>query len=165
MAYTDNTFVCNFFVQLKNELLPHDFKSNFTSRLEMRWQMDKEIVTSQSLMDDLSTYNTNLVLASGDWKFKVIKHDQIIVLTTQITELKTEFNETKAAKNAITPAPAPPPLIALPSLIAPLSCLCPAGCQVASHHNNTSHLTAPPTQVEPSPLVALLSCLSSTLAG
>jgi hypothetical protein len=53
----------------------------------------------------------------------------------------------------------------LPSLIAPLSCLCPAGCQVASHHNNTSHLTAPPTQVEPSPLVALLSCLSSTLAG
>ena len=82
MAYTDNGFVCNFFVQLKNELLPHDFKSDFTSRLEMRWQMDKEIVTSQSLMDDLSMYNTNLVLASGDWKSKVIKHAQIIVLTS-----------------------------------------------------------------------------------
>ncbi len=105
MAYTDNTFVCNIFVQLKNELLPHDFKSEFTS-LKRRWQMDKEIVTSQPLMDNASMYYTNLV-ASGDWKSEVNKHAQIIALTTQITELKKEFNETKAAKNAITPAPVP----------------------------------------------------------
>ncbi len=57
MAYRDDAFVCDIFVQLKNELLPHDFKSEFTS-LERRWQMDKEIITSQSLMDNASTYYT-----------------------------------------------------------------------------------------------------------
>ncbi len=78
-AYTDQAVVRDIFVQLKNELLPHDFKSEFTS-LERYWQMGKEIVTSQSLMDDASTYYTNMV-ASG--------------------RLKKEFNKTKAAKNAI----------------------------------------------------------------
>jgi hypothetical protein len=47
------------------------------------------------------------MVASGDWKSEVNKHAQIIALTTQITELKKEFNETKAVKYAITPAPAP----------------------------------------------------------
>jgi hypothetical protein len=88
-------------------MLPHDFKSEFTS-LERRWQMDKEIVTSQLLMDDASTYYTNMV-ASGDWKSEVSKHSQIIALTTQITELKKEFNEVKAAKNIIpTPSGSTP---------------------------------------------------------
>ncbi len=32
--------------------------------------MDKEIITSQSLMDDASTYYTNMV-ASRDWKIEV----------------------------------------------------------------------------------------------
>ncbi len=105
MAYMGDAFVRDIFVQLKNELLPHDFKSEFTS-LERCWQMDKEIVTSQSLMDNASMYYTNLV-ASGDWKSEVNKHAQIIALTTQITELKKEFNETKAAKNAITLASVP----------------------------------------------------------
>jgi hypothetical protein len=59
MAYTDQAFVRNIFVQLRNELLPHDFTSEFTS-LKRRWQMDKEIVTSQSLVDDASTYYTNV---------------------------------------------------------------------------------------------------------
>jgi hypothetical protein len=54
MAYTDDAFVHDIFVQLKNEVLPHNFKSEFTS-LERCWQMYKEIVTSQSLMDDAST--------------------------------------------------------------------------------------------------------------
>jgi hypothetical protein len=44
-------------------------------------------------MDDASTYYANMV-ASGSWKSKVNKHAQIIALTTQITELKKEFNET-----------------------------------------------------------------------
>ncbi len=47
MAHMDQAFVRNIFVQLK--------KSEFTS-LERRWQMDKDIVTSQSLMDGVSTY-------------------------------------------------------------------------------------------------------------
>jgi hypothetical protein len=106
-AYTDEAFVRDIFVQVKNETLPHDFKSEFTS-LERRWQMDKEIVTSQSLMDDASTYYTNMV-ASGDWKSEVSKHSQIIALTTQIMELKKEFNEVKAAKNIIpTPSGSTP---------------------------------------------------------
>ena len=104
-AYTDEAFVRDIFVQIKNELLPHDFKSEFTS-LERRWQMNKEIVTSQSLMDDASTYYTNMV-ASGDWKSEVSKHAQIIALTTQITELKKEFNEVKAAKNITPSIPTP----------------------------------------------------------
>ena len=103
MAYTDQAFVRDIFVQLKNELLPHDFTSEFTS-LKRRWQMDKEIVASQSLVDDASTYYTNMV-ASGSWKSEVNKHAQITALTTQITELKKEFNETIAAKTAIPAAP------------------------------------------------------------
>jgi hypothetical protein len=64
LAYTDNAFVCNNFAQLKNKMLPHDFRSEFTSHKRC-WQMDKEKVSSQSLMDEASTYYTNLV-ASGN---------------------------------------------------------------------------------------------------
>jgi hypothetical protein len=67
--------------------------------------MDKEIVTSQSLMDDASTYYTNLV-ASGDWKTKISKHTQIIALITQISELKKEVNQVNTLTNTFTPTPA-----------------------------------------------------------
>jgi hypothetical protein len=63
MAYMDDTFVCDIFLQLKDESLPLEFNTEFTS-LEWCWQMDKEIVTPQSLMDEAGTYFTNLV-ASG----------------------------------------------------------------------------------------------------
>jgi hypothetical protein len=53
-------------------------------------------------MDDASTYYTNLV-ASGDWKTKTSKHSQIIVLTTQISELKKEVSQVKALINTFTP--------------------------------------------------------------
>jgi hypothetical protein len=59
-AYTDDAFVHDLFLQLKDESLTSDFKHEFTS-LKRRWQMDKEIVTLQSLMDDAGTYYTNLV--------------------------------------------------------------------------------------------------------
>jgi hypothetical protein len=65
MAYTDDAFVRDIFLQLKDEALLLKFKNEFTS-LEWHWQMDKEIVTSQSLMDKAGTYFTNLV-ASGSW--------------------------------------------------------------------------------------------------
>ena len=68
MAYTDDAFVRDIFIQLRDEALPTDFKHEFTS-LERRWQMDKEIVTPQSLMDDAGTYYTNLV-GSGSWKLE-----------------------------------------------------------------------------------------------
>jgi hypothetical protein len=104
MANTDNAFVHNIFVQPKNEFLPYNLRSEFTF-LERRWQMNKKIVTSQTLMDDASTYYPNKV-ASGDWKTEVNKHTQIIALTTQISELKKEFHQTKASNNTFTPASA-----------------------------------------------------------
>ncbi len=93
MAYMDDTFVCDIFLQLKDESLPLEFNTEFTS-LEWCWQMDKEIVTPQSLMDEAGTYFTNLV-ASGSQKAEVSKHSQIIPLTTQISELKNEFSKVK----------------------------------------------------------------------
>ncbi len=104
LVYTDDAFVRDIFAQLKNETLPHNFKTEFTS-LERQWQLDKEKVSSQLLMDDASTYYTNLV-ASGAWKTEVSKHAQIIVLTTQILELKKEVSQVKASATSITPAPA-----------------------------------------------------------
>jgi hypothetical protein len=82
LAYTDDAFVCDIFAQFKNKMLPHNFRSEFTP-LKRCWQMDKEKVSSQSLMNDKSTYYTNLV-ASGDWKTEINKHAQIMALTTQI---------------------------------------------------------------------------------
>jgi hypothetical protein len=104
LAYTNDASVHEFFVQLMNEILPHDFKSKFTS-LERCWQMDKEIVISQSLVDDSSTCHTNLVV-SGNWKTEVSNHAQIIALTTQILEFKKEGSQIKASANTFTPAPA-----------------------------------------------------------
>jgi hypothetical protein len=88
-AYTDDAFVRDLFLQLKDESLPSDFKHKFTA-LERPWQMDKEIVTPQSLMDDAGTYYTNL-MGLGSWKLETGKHLQIIALTTQILELKTKI--------------------------------------------------------------------------
>ncbi len=89
LAYTDDAFVCDLFLQLKDESLPSDFKHEFTA-LECYWQMDKEIFTPQSLMDDAGTYYTNLV-GSGSWKLELTKHAQIISLTTQLSKRKTEM--------------------------------------------------------------------------
>jgi hypothetical protein len=46
------------------------------------------------------------MVASRDWKTEVDKHTQIIALTTQISELKKEFNQAKALNNTFTPASA-----------------------------------------------------------
>jgi hypothetical protein len=58
--------------------------------------VDKEKVTSQSLLANVSSYYTNLV-ASGDWKLEINKHKQIIALTTQISELKTAMSQVKTS--------------------------------------------------------------------
>ncbi len=49
-------------------------------------------------MEDAGSYYTNMV-ASSDWKLEVGKNAQIIALTTQISELKTAFNQTKIDKS------------------------------------------------------------------
>jgi hypothetical protein len=89
LDYMDAAFVWDLFIQLKDEYLPLDFKYEFTA-LERRWQMVKEIVTPQSLMDDAGTYYTNLI-GLGSWKMESTKHAQIIALTTRLSKLKMEI--------------------------------------------------------------------------
>ncbi len=94
-AYTDDSLIRDLFQVFEHDSFPSDFKSEFTS-LEGCLQMDKEKVTSQSLMADTSSYYTNLV-ASGDWKLEINKHAQIIALTTQISELKMAMSQVKTS--------------------------------------------------------------------
>jgi hypothetical protein len=47
-------------------------------------------------MANASSYYTNLV-ESGDWKLEINKHVQIIALTTQILELKSEISQVKTS--------------------------------------------------------------------
>jgi hypothetical protein len=88
-TYMDDAFVQDLFIQLKDESLPLDFKHKFTA-LKHSWQMDKEIVTPQSLMDDAGTNYTNLI-GLGSWKMESAKHAQIIALITQLSKLKMEI--------------------------------------------------------------------------
>jgi hypothetical protein len=94
-AYMDDSLVCNLFQAFKHDSLPLDFNSEFTS-LERCWQMDKEEVTSQSLMADARSYYTNLV-ASGNLKLEINKHAQIFALTTQTFELKMAMSQVKTS--------------------------------------------------------------------
>jgi len=59
--------------------------------------MNKSPVTSQELIDDASAYFINLK-NTGAWKIEISRNSQIIALTTQLTELKTEFAASKASK-------------------------------------------------------------------
>ena len=88
-AYTDDLFIWDIFLQVKHESPSPDFRLKF-ARQETHWMMNKVCVTSQSLIDDALTYYVNLK-NMGAWKIKLAHNSQIIVLTTQISELKTEF--------------------------------------------------------------------------
>ena len=59
--------------------------------------MNKSIVTSQELMNDASAYFVNLK-NTGSWKIELSRSSQIVALTTQLTELKTEFDKLSASK-------------------------------------------------------------------
>jgi hypothetical protein len=52
--------------------------------------MNKPFIPSQDLIDKASAYYTNLK-NTGTWKIKLTKNSQIIALTTQLSELKTEI--------------------------------------------------------------------------
>jgi hypothetical protein len=95
-AYTEDAFIRDIFLQLKNDRLPAEFRLEFSGQ-ETRWLMNKSPVTSQELMDDASAYFINLK-NTGAWKIEISSNSQIIALTTQLTELKTEFAASKASK-------------------------------------------------------------------
>ena len=95
-AYTEDSFIRDIFLQLKHESLPSDFRLEF-ARQETRWMMNKSRVTSQSLIDDASAYFVNLK-NTGAWKTELSRNSQIIALTTQLSELKTEFSKLSTSK-------------------------------------------------------------------
>ena len=61
--------------------------------------MNKEQVTSRSLMDDAAAYYVNLK-NTGSWKTEMSRNSQLIALTTQLTELKTEMGKLSSNKAA-----------------------------------------------------------------
>jgi hypothetical protein len=96
MAYTDEAFLCIIFLQLKHESLPAEFRLEFSLQ-ETRWMMNKEQVTLRSLMDDAAAYYVNLK-NTGSWKTELSRNSQLIALTTQLTELKTEMGKLSSTK-------------------------------------------------------------------
>ena len=104
-AYTEDAFIWDIFLQLKQESLPAEFRIKF-GRQETRWMMNKAKITSVSLMDDASAYFVNLK-NTGNWKTEISRNTQIIALTTQITALDTKVTKLSSAK-APTGHPATP---------------------------------------------------------
>ncbi len=71
--------------------------------------MNKARVTSQTLIDDALAYYVNLK-NTGAWRIKLSRNTQIIALTIQLSELKTEMTKLSDAKiplkqNENTPPP------------------------------------------------------------
>jgi hypothetical protein len=81
--------VQDLFKQLKGEQLPSAFCSEF-ERAEVKWLMNRENYTAESLMTESSLFCLNLK-SSGCWKIETNKHQQIIALTTQLNEMETKL--------------------------------------------------------------------------
>jgi hypothetical protein len=90
-AYTDDQFVRDIFKELKGEQLPSAFRLEF-ERAEVKWLMNRENYTSESLMAEASLFSLNLK-SSGGWKIETNKHQQIIALTTQLHEMENKLAE------------------------------------------------------------------------
>ncbi len=95
-AYTEDAFICDIFVQLKQESLPAEFWIEF-GRQETRWMMNKTKITSSKLMEKAAGYYLNLKL-TGAWKTEISKHSQIIALTTQISKMRSKLSKLAIAK-------------------------------------------------------------------
>jgi hypothetical protein len=77
------------FKQLKGEQLPSAFCLEFECA-EVKWLMNRENYTAESLMTESSLFCLNLK-SSGGWKIETNKHQQIIALTTQLNEMETKL--------------------------------------------------------------------------
>jgi hypothetical protein len=95
-AYTEDAFIRDIFLQLKQESLPAEFRIEF-GRKETRWMMNKAKITSDLLMDDASAYYVNLK-NTGNWKTEISRNTQIIALTTQISALETKVTKLSQVK-------------------------------------------------------------------
>jgi len=81
--------VRDLFKQLKGKQLPSAFRLEF-KRAEVKWLMNRENYTSESLMTEASLFSLNLKSSSG-WKIETNKHQQIIALTTQLNEMESKL--------------------------------------------------------------------------
>jgi hypothetical protein len=97
-AYTEDAFICDIFLQLKNESLPAEFCLEFSCQ-ETCWMINKSFISLQDLIDDASAYYVNLK-NTGARKIKLSKNSQIIALTTQLSELKTKIAKISTNKGS-----------------------------------------------------------------
>ena len=89
-AFTEDAFIWDIFLQLKQDSLPAEFWIEFGHQ-ETQWLMNKAKITLDLLMDDASSYFINLK-NTGNWKTEISKNTQIIALTTQISALETKVS-------------------------------------------------------------------------
>ncbi len=89
-AYTEDSFIWDIFIQLKQDSLPAEFWLEFGCH-ETRWMMNKAKIMLQLLMDRATAYYVNLK-NTGQWKTEISMNTQIIALTTQISELETKVD-------------------------------------------------------------------------
>ncbi len=64
-AYTDDAFIWDIFLQLKQDSLPAEFWLGFGHQ-ETQWMMNKIKIMSDSLMEDAAAYYVNLK-NTGNW--------------------------------------------------------------------------------------------------
>jgi hypothetical protein len=79
-AYTEDAFIQDIFLQMKQESLPAEFRIEFGHQ-ETRWMMNKAKITSASLMDDASAYFINLK-NTGNWKTEMSRNTTLPVWMT-----------------------------------------------------------------------------------
>jgi hypothetical protein len=94
-AYTEDAFIWDIFLQLKQDSLPVEFQIEFGHQ-ETRWMMNKAKITSNSLMDDAAANFVNLK-NTGNWKTEIARNTQIIASTMQISAL--EYKVSKISTN------------------------------------------------------------------
>jgi hypothetical protein len=95
-AYTEDAFIWDIFLQLKQDSLPVKFWLEFSCK-ETWWMMNKAKITSELLIDDASAYFVSLK-NTGAWKTEILRNTQIIELTTKITELENKVTNLLTVK-------------------------------------------------------------------
>jgi hypothetical protein len=78
-----------FLKKLKGKQLPLAFCLEY-ERAEVKWLINRENYTAESLMTESSLFCLNLK-SSGGWKIETTVHQQIIALTTQLNEMETKL--------------------------------------------------------------------------
>ncbi len=74
-AYTEDAYIHDIFLQLKNDSLPVEFKLEFACQ-KTCWMMNKSNVTSQILIKNASAYYINLK-NRGAWKVELSKKNAV----------------------------------------------------------------------------------------